>query len=133
MSRKVLAARLDTLVQEGVLTRKRYQERPARDEYRLTEKGEQLMVVLLALLSWGDSWTAGKPGPPMLIRHKNCGEIVAAEVTCSACGEPLNAREVRLEPGPGLKIGWGTKPLPERHALHAVSVDLARQQEADQS
>lgn len=123
ISRKLLSARLDTLVREGVLTRERYQDRPPRHEYLLTEKGEELMVVLLALLSWGDRWTAGKAGPPMLMRHKGCAEIVEAEVRCSDCGEPIRAREVRLEPGPGLKIGWGTRPLPERHPMHAASAE----------
>jgi DNA-binding HxlR family transcriptional regulator len=119
ISRKLLADRLDTLVRERVVGRKRYQDRPPRYEYLLTEKGEELMVVLLALLSWGDRWTAKRAGPPMLMRHEGCGELVEAEVRCSSCDEPLRAREVMLEPGPGLKMGRGARPLPPRYGLHA--------------
>jgi len=111
LSRKVLADRLDTLVREGVVERRPYQERPTRYEYVLTDKGRELMDVLLALIAWGDRWTAEEAGPPMLLRHKRCGELTHAEVTCSCCGEPLHAREVRLEPGPGARVGRGTRRL----------------------
>lgn len=126
ISRKLLAGRLDTLVREGVVVREQYQERPPRYEYVLTEKGKELIEIQLALLAWGDRWTATAAGPPMLIRHTGCGEIVDAEVRCSGCGEALHADDVRLEAGPGLKLGRGTKPLPERHPLHAASVEALR-------
>ena len=42
IARNVLTARLTRLVDEGVLTKVRYQERPERFEYRLTEKGIDL-------------------------------------------------------------------------------------------
>src|SRR3954454_2483146 len=58
VSRKLLTIRLDNLVRQGVLTRQLYEERPQRYDYLLTEKGQELVVVLLALLSWGDRWTA---------------------------------------------------------------------------
>ncbi len=111
LSRKVLADRLDTLVREGVLERRRYEERPPRDEYVLTAKGKELMEAFFTLIDWGDRWTAEDVGPPMLLRHKRCGDVVHAEVTCSSCGEPLRAKEVRLEPGPGARVGRGTRRL----------------------
>jgi DNA-binding HxlR family transcriptional regulator len=126
LSRKLLAERLDTLVREGVVVRKRYQTHPPRFEYLLTEKGEELMVVLLALLSWGDRWTVKKAGPPMLIRHNGCSNPVEAEVTCSECGEPLKADEAVLQPGPGFRLGRGTELLPERHPFHDYAVEAAK-------
>ena len=112
LSRKVLADRLDTLVREGVLERQRYEERPPRDEYVLTAKGEELMAAFFTLVSWGDRWTAADVGPPMLLRHKGgCGDVVHAEVTCSSCGEPLRATEVRVEPGPDARVDRGTRRL----------------------
>jgi DNA-binding HxlR family transcriptional regulator len=54
----VLTARLSLLVEEGVLERRRYQERPERFEYRLTEKGLELFPVLISLMQWGDGWYA---------------------------------------------------------------------------
>ena len=46
VARNVLTDRLDRLVEEGVLERVRYQERPERFEYRLTEKGRDLWPVI---------------------------------------------------------------------------------------
>ena len=109
-----------------MIERRPYQDRPPRHEYVLTEQGGELMMVLLAMLSWGDRWTAGEDGPPMFLRHKGCKELVEARVTCSCCGEPLRADEVRLEPGPGLRIRRGTTPLPERHPLYELSVQFAK-------
>jgi DNA-binding HxlR family transcriptional regulator len=117
LSRKVLAGRLDTLVREGILERRPYRERPLRHEYVLTEKGNDLMGALLALLAWGDRWTADDAGPPMHLRHKRCGELIAPNVSCSSCGEPLRGDEVRLEPGPGARTGRGTRRL-ERLPAH---------------
>jgi DNA-binding HxlR family transcriptional regulator len=112
VSRKLLADRLDTLVREGAVERRLYQERPPRYEYVLSDSGKELMDALLPLLCWGDRWRSEEPGPPMLLRHERCGETVSAEVTCSCCGERLHSDEVRPGPGPGARDGWGTRPDP---------------------
>ena len=116
ISRKVLTERLKTLVEEGVVERRPYQQDPERYEYVLTNKGHELMDVLLALMAWGDRWVSGKGGEPMLVRHKACGKHARAEVICSGCGEPLHAEQTRIAPGPGAQQGWGTpwEKLPSR-------------------
>ena len=111
LSRKVLADRLQTLVREGVLERRPYQQRPSRHEYHLTDKGKELIAPLLALIAWGDRWAAGKAGPPLLLHHDRCGQVVQAQVTCSSCGEPLQVDEVRVELGPGARARRGSRPL----------------------
>src|SRR2546430_2668811 len=68
ISRKVLADRLDTLVANGILERRPYQHNPIRHDYLLTEKGRELAVALMALMAWGDRWTAGPEGPPVRLR-----------------------------------------------------------------
>lgn len=98
ISRKLLSDRLDTLIRAGAVERRRYQERPPRYEYVLTESGSELMAAFAALMSWGDRWLSGTAGPPWHMRHARCGATVRAEVTCSCCGEPLHAEDVRLEP-----------------------------------
>ena len=102
ISRKVLSERLRHLVDAGLLERRRYSERPPRDEYALTRMGSEFMDVLMAMVAWGDRWTAGEAGPPVLYRHHACGEIAHVEPTCSHCGEPMRSTDVDLEPGPGL-------------------------------
>jgi len=103
ISRKVLAERLKHLVEAGMLERLAYSERPARYEYALTEKGFGFVDVLMAMAAWGDRWTAGDAGPPVLRRHRTCGQIGQVELRCSVCGEPLHSTDVDVEPGPGLE------------------------------
>src|SRR5215204_4736575 len=73
IARNVLAARLQHLLDEGVLTKVRYQQRPERFEYRLTEKGLDLWPILMSLLQWGDRHYLHPDGPPRVIRHRDCG------------------------------------------------------------
>jgi DNA-binding HxlR family transcriptional regulator len=101
IARNVLTRRLSTLVQAGILERRRYQEHPERFEYHLTEAGRELFPVIVALLQWGDRWTAGEAGPPLLLVHEPCGEAGGATLTCSHCGEPITLDTIHPELGPG--------------------------------
>jgi DNA-binding HxlR family transcriptional regulator len=101
IARNILAARLQTLVGHGILERRRYSERPARYEYRLTQKGLDLYPALVSIMQWGDRYLAGKSGPPVVLRHRACGELTEPHLACSECGEPLGARDVIAEAGPG--------------------------------
>ncbi|MGW6874868.1 winged helix-turn-helix transcriptional regulator [Streptomyces xanthophaeus] len=108
LSRKVLAARLARLVEEGVLTRERYQASPPREEYVATQKGRELYPVLLTLMAWGDKWYAEPEGPPARIRHDVCGHIATPVVACDACREPLTPATTTQLPGPGGRVEPGT-------------------------
>jgi DNA-binding HxlR family transcriptional regulator len=101
VARNVLAARLDRLVAEGVLQKVPYQERPTRHEYRLTEKGLDLWPVIVELLRWGDRYAAPPAGPPIVLRHRDCGGLIDEWRICENCGKPLGPRDVLAEPGPG--------------------------------
>jgi DNA-binding HxlR family transcriptional regulator len=100
ISRKVLTERLNHLVEHGVLERRSYDNRP-RFEYVLTDKGAELVDMLMVMARWGDKWLAGEAGPPVVYRHHGCGEISAAGPRCTHCGEPMHAADVDLLPGPG--------------------------------
>lgn len=100
IARNILADRLQTLVDNGVLRRHPYQERPPRYEYRLTQKGLDLFPVMIAMMDWGDRYLAGDDGPPWLVTHKSCGHTATSAVLCSDCGEPLTARDTRIDPVP---------------------------------
>jgi len=101
IARNVLSDRLARLVDEGLLERRRYQERPERFEYRLTEKGVDLWPTVITLMKWGDRYYAPPEGPPRVVRHRECGGEVTDRLTCERCGEALTARQVTSEPGPG--------------------------------
>jgi DNA-binding HxlR family transcriptional regulator len=96
ISRGVIAERLKHLVDEGVLRKEAYQDRPVRHEYRLTDKGLALHPVIMAIVHWGDVHYAGEAGPPLLHRHKGCGCDFAPVTICSECGEPVGARDVEV-------------------------------------
>ncbi|HEV7614757.1 MAG TPA: helix-turn-helix domain-containing protein [Solirubrobacterales bacterium] len=101
LASNVLSQRLSTLVEEGVAERHRYSEHPERFEYRLTEKGRDLQPVLLAMLAWGDRYTAGPAGPPLETVHDECGKAFHMVPTCSRCGGEVDADHTHSRPGPG--------------------------------
>ena len=105
IARNVLATRLQSLVENGILERRRYQERPERFEYRLTDKGMDLYPVLVAMLGWGDRWTAGEDGPPVVLVHKVCGKPTTPTLICAECGAELRPQDVRPQPGPASATG----------------------------
>lgn len=101
ISRTITAERLKALVDEAVLKKVAYQDRPLRHEYRLTDKGLDLYPVIMAIVNFGDRHYAGEAGPPLLHRHKACGCDFAPVMTCSECHAPLGARDVETRAGPG--------------------------------
>jgi hypothetical protein len=56
----------------------------------------------MAMVAWGDCWTAGDAGPPVVYRHRACGQITHVEPQCAVCGEILQSGDVDVEAGPGL-------------------------------
>ena len=97
----VLSQRLVSLVEEGIVERHRYREHPERFEYRLTEKGRDLQPILLAMLAWGDRYTAGPEGPPLETVHDECGHAFHMVATCSECGDKVHSGNIHSRPGPG--------------------------------
>ncbi|MEU5726437.1 helix-turn-helix domain-containing protein [Micromonospora sp. NPDC047738] len=100
IARNVLADRLGTLVDGGVLQRVPYQERPLRHEYHLTDRGRELVPVILALMQWGDRHFAGPAGAPRIAEHDGCGGAAQAVMHCVECDRPLTPAEVTTRPNP---------------------------------
>ena len=103
LARSVLTARLDRLVTDGVLERRRYQRSPDRFEYVLTTKGRGLAPVIFHLMKWGDAHYPTKAGPPRLTLHKGCGGKVDAALRCARCRKRVAFGDLELRPGPGLR------------------------------
>lgn len=99
----VLAARLDRLSGEGLLERRRYQTRPDRYEYLLTDKGRELTPVLLMLMTWGDRYYPNPGGPPRVAEHVGCGGELEHMLRCRRCGEQVGFGDLLMRPGPGLR------------------------------
>lgn len=103
--RQVLTNRLALLVEQGILRREPYREAGQRErhEYRLTEKGFDLVPVLVAVAAWGDRHLAGPEGPPVEFEHGGCGARVEVHLRCAAGHALDEPREVRGRPGPGVR------------------------------
>jgi DNA-binding HxlR family transcriptional regulator len=98
IARNVLTDRLNRLVDEGVLERVLYSERPERYEYRLTSMGRDLNIALAAFRQWGDQYLSEKP--PVLLRRKVDKKPVVAALVPKGT-KVLRAAEVEAVPGPG--------------------------------
>ncbi|WP_051580167.1 winged helix-turn-helix transcriptional regulator [Pseudonocardia acaciae] len=94
ISRATLSARLGQLGRGGVLVR----ESSTGQDYQLTDRGEDLFGCLMAALRWGDRWRP-LPEPTLSVTHLACGNRIAAELRCRACGQVITARDVRAERG----------------------------------
>jgi DNA-binding HxlR family transcriptional regulator len=113
----ILTDRLRRLVAAGLLARRRYSERPPRDEYVLTAMGRDFIPVLLALMAFGN-------------RHF-AKEGVASQMVDTATGRPANpvmvdANSGRRLDGPGFAFAAG--PAADAGVLATVA-RLARHPE----
>jgi DNA-binding HxlR family transcriptional regulator len=61
ISTEQLRSRLNRMVADGMLTRKRYREVPPRVDYELTERARELMPILGELARWGYEWAWSPP------------------------------------------------------------------------
>jgi DNA-binding HxlR family transcriptional regulator len=92
--RATLTARLDHLCATGVLERRRYQDRPPRDEYVLTDKGRALRPVVLTLMRWGDEWIRDDDPPTHLVDEAT-GARIDPVLVDRTTGTPLDDLHVR--------------------------------------
>lgn len=97
VSRGVLAKRLSRLVDEGLLEKRAYEDRPPRFEYILTEKGRAFYSVLAAMWRFGEDWLweEGSESPLQLF-DRETGEPVAPRVVNESTGVPIDVRQLRL-------------------------------------
>jgi DNA-binding HxlR family transcriptional regulator len=91
----MLTRRLTALVEAGLLERRRYNERPPRDEYVLTDRGRDFRPVMLAMLAFGN-----KHFPPddrtVCIVNTATGQPVDPALVDPATGLPVD--------GPGYRV-----------------------------
>ncbi len=88
ISTNLLAERLARLVDEGLVVRTLYSEKPPRAEYHLTEQGQQLGSVVDALFEWGTQWRGWGQAPEL----RTMREYLIRELGL----QPEDVREVSL-------------------------------------
>ena len=95
----MLTRRLKALVEAGLLERRRYNERPPRDEYVLTQAGRDFRPVLWSLLAWGNKHFAPE-GPSVVIVDSQTGAEAEPVLVDASSGRPLVEPAFRSAPGP---------------------------------
>lgn len=95
ISDAVLAARLATLVQAGVLDR-----RPS-GEYVLSEHGVSLWPVLVSIWSWERQYVAGQADRLPTMVHRPCGSEFRPVMCCAVCGDAVGMADVSVVLAPG--------------------------------
>ena len=95
----MLTRRLDALVEAGLLERRRYSERPPRDEYLLTGRGRDFRPVLLAFMAWGNRHFAPE-GTSVQLVDAATGLPADPVLVDRATGHELCSADFRLQPGP---------------------------------
>jgi len=95
----MLTRRLNSLVEDGILERRRYSEKPPRYEYVLTEKGRDFRPVLATLLAWGNKHFAPE-GASVLLADKETGAIADPVVVDRVSGRRIPGGGFALVPGP---------------------------------
>ncbi len=97
VSRAVLSKRLTRLVDQGLLEKEEYEDRPKRYEYILTEKGRAFYPVLAAMWRFGEDWLWEEGAePPLQIYDRESGEPVVPRVVNEKTGVPIDVRQLRL-------------------------------------
>jgi len=102
VAKNILSDRLETLVEHGLLHHR-------GNEYVPTRKGLDVNPVLVALLQWGDRHVNEKP--PRVLVHTACGHDADPSLRCSHCDAEIDARELRVRPGPGADAEQRADPL----------------------
>jgi DNA-binding HxlR family transcriptional regulator len=103
ISPNVLAKRLESFVQEGIMTNIKGPQSSEHLEYQLTEKGFGLMPVIIALREWGDRWKAPE-GPPVTLEHKGCGGRIVQRLHCKSCDSTPKTKDVIPRPTKAMAI-----------------------------
>ena len=101
ISRNILSARLNRLVDEGILERRESAD-SAHARYHLTRKGLALQPVLLAMTHWGDEYRPNPDGERLVFVDRHTGKPVRRMSVINAEGEVLKAQDLKATRGPGL-------------------------------
>jgi DNA-binding HxlR family transcriptional regulator len=95
----MLARRLQSLVEGGLLERRQCQKRPERFEYVLTERGRDFREVLFALVAWGNKHLAPE-GPSIVYVDRETSAVADPVVVDRVSGRPLSDPSFRVAAGP---------------------------------
>jgi DNA-binding HxlR family transcriptional regulator len=100
IAKNILTDRLNKLVENGIMAREEVGVRGQRQEYILTERGETLLPILIAMQQWGDRWVYNYESMPLELVDTRTGEKLAPMAVCNLSGEPVSHHDVGPRPDP---------------------------------
>ena len=101
IARNILTARLNAMIAADILVQAPVRDDALRKAYHLTEKGRDLLPVLIALLQWGDRWLQTPDSIPIQIVERESGEVIEPMRPRNRSGKALTLRDLDWVPGPG--------------------------------
>jgi DNA-binding HxlR family transcriptional regulator len=110
VSSSLLAGRLKRLVEAGIFERRRYQAKPVRHEYVLTELGRSLRPVIVALAAWGNARLAPDQRSMVLVDAET-GLEAEPVIVDRATGRRVDGADFVFTAGPA-----ASKPFRDRYA-----------------
>ncbi len=117
-------------MQQGLLDRILYQDRPPRHDYHLTTKGRALCPVLLVLFDWGERGL-GTETTDASVLHKSCGERLRLLVVCENCKEVADPHEVEVIMRDGSRKTNTKSPTSSSISLTALTKGGSRRKTVD--
>ena len=90
----ILTRRLATLTAEGLLEKRRYSERPPREEYQLTAAGRDFLPVLFMIGAWGRRHRKG--GKVTRFLDAETGKEIKPVAVDEVSGARIGTRPIRV-------------------------------------
>ena len=97
IAKNTLASRLAQLVDSGILTKTPATDGSSYDEYELTEQGQDLAPIIMALAQWGDKWAVHHAGPSFSLVDRATGRKISRIWPRRADGQKIPMSEIGLK------------------------------------
>jgi DNA-binding HxlR family transcriptional regulator len=93
IARNILSNRLSRLVENDILQREPDPADRRKVAYHLTQKGRELLPVLIAMRQWGERWVSGVPSNPVLVDRESRLPVAPMAVR-AVDGRPLSLSQL---------------------------------------
>lgn len=94
IAKNILTDRLNKLVENRIMAREEVGVRGHRQEYVLTDRGEALFPILIAMQQWGDFWVYGNEDLPIDLVDTRTGESLAPLTVVNESGDRVSLHDV---------------------------------------
>jgi DNA-binding HxlR family transcriptional regulator len=119
---KLLSERLKFMVKQGIVARKFYSDYPPRARYALTDKGQELGLVVGALAAWGSRHVNRR----LAAVHADCGHAVEVMPYCPHCKERVRPDSIQIPAATTAKAEQARRRRGESHPLPRATSRLSR-------